>query len=138
MLETKFLRVNNNENQFLSQMYRTYLTGMIDKPCSISLLGGINCKVIIHFEHVAANTFRLVILLTIISKSVPDNLNKWQNQRNVINNLSLLIYYKLKKTVRKKHILLQHIQSPSLQPQYHGDKIVLCHEYQTERHQQMS
>ena len=60
---------NELHNVELAQLrqYNTHITAMVDKPCLVSLLGGINNIILAHPEHVgASNTSCIVPLLSVV------------------------------------------------------------------------
>ena len=45
---------------------------MVDESCRVSLQGGVNDKVIVHPEHVAADAAAVVVLLPVVGEHGPD------------------------------------------------------------------
>lgn len=52
----------------------TYITGMVYETCSVAVHSGVDYKSIVYTEHVTADTARVIILLSLVTKLRPNNL----------------------------------------------------------------
>lgn len=70
---------------------------MIDESRCIAMHGGINHSIIIYAEHIAANTFRFIILLTHVTQTGANYLKQLHSYTNLTITASSTLSENVKK-----------------------------------------